>query len=177
MKANAVLQIIFAFFLGLVVLAFVGIGVNTFYPSPDYPVDVTLQDSWSEMRDRWALVTGIVLLLCATVLLAVSLYLPEHQAVLSNGILLGGVFTLVYAVGMTFSADTSLIRFVVVTAALVIAIGAGYLKFVRGRGGPRGAAKRSAQAEQPDSAALGELGDRVAAVEHKLDALGRALHE
>ena len=36
MKANAGLQIIFAFFLGLVVVAFVGIGVNTFYPQPEY---------------------------------------------------------------------------------------------------------------------------------------------
>ena len=33
MKTNTVLQIIFAFFLGLVVVAFVGIGVNTFYPN------------------------------------------------------------------------------------------------------------------------------------------------
>ena len=36
MRTNTALQIIFAFFLGLVVVAFVGIGVNTFYPEPAY---------------------------------------------------------------------------------------------------------------------------------------------
>lgn len=65
-----------------------------------------------------ALVTGVLLLLFATAVLAVSLFLPEQQAVLSNGILLGGVFTMAYAVGMAFAADTSLLRFGVVTVAL-----------------------------------------------------------
>ncbi len=169
MRANAALQIIFAFFLGLVVVAFVGIGANTFYPSPDYPVDVTLQDSWEAMQNQWALVTGIVLLFCATALLAVSLFLPEHQAVLSNGILLGGVFTMIYAVGMAFSTDTSLVRFGVVTVALAVTIAVGYLKFARER--------RSAAPTAQDPGALGELGERLAAVERKLDALGRALHD
>ncbi len=169
MRANAALQIIFAFFLGLVVVAFVGIGANTFYPSPDYPVDVTLQDSWAAMRDQWTLVTGIILLLCATALLAVSLFLPEHQAVLSNGILLGGVFTMIYAVGMAFSADTSLVRFGVVTAALAVTIAVGYLKFARGR--------RAAGPSALDPGAVGELGRRLADVERKLDALGRALRD
>ena len=49
MKANAGLQIIFAFFLGLVVVAFVGIGVNTFYPQPE-------PGAMSELGDRIAAV-------------------------------------------------------------------------------------------------------------------------
>ena len=93
MKANAGLQIIFAFFLGLVVVAFVGIGVNTFYPQPEYLMyggDDT-GAAWEAAYDHWALVTGVLLLLFASAVLAVSLFLPEQQAVLSNGILLGGV--------------------------------------------------------------------------------------
>jgi hypothetical protein len=121
------------------------------------------------MRDQWTLVTGIILLLCATALLAVSLFLPEHQAVLSNGILLGGVFTMIYAVGMAFSADTSLVRFGVVTAALAVTIAVGYLKFARGR--------RAAGPSALDPGAVGELGRRLADVERKLDALGRALRD
>ena len=172
MKANAGLQIIFAFFLGLVVVAFVGIGVNTFYPRPEYLMyggDDT-GAAWEAAYDHWALVTGVLLLLFATAVLAVSLFLPEQQAVLSNGILLGGVFTMAYAVGMAFAADTSLLRFGVVTVALAVTIAVGYLKFVRGRravGGPT----------QPEPGAMSELGDRIAAVERKLDALGRALRE
>ena len=33
---QSMLQVIFSFFLGLVVTAFVGIGVNTFYPEPQF---------------------------------------------------------------------------------------------------------------------------------------------
>ncbi len=71
MKTNNVLQIIFAFFLGLVVVAFVGIGVNTFYPEPRWV------DGQPDQYVGWQLTTGIVLLVCATIILAVSLFLPE----------------------------------------------------------------------------------------------------
>ena len=165
MRTNNALQIIFAFFLGLVVVAFVGIGVNTFYPEPVWREGVPF-----DYADEWRLYTGVILLVCATLILAVSLFLPESQAVLSNGLLLGGVFTMVYAVGMTVSAGQSVLRFVVVTIALAVTIGIGYLKFVRGR------ERRAAAAAEPGPVAGGELAERLATVERKLDALGRALH-
>lgn len=163
MRTNTALQVIFAFFLGLVVVAFVGIGVNTFYPEPSYI------DGRPEQFAGWQLTTGVILLVCATIILAVSLFLPERQGVLSNGLLLGGVFTMVYAVGMTVSANASVLRFVVVAIALAVTIAIGYLKFVRGR-----AAAAAAGATVP-AGLPGEFGDRLAAVERKLDALGRAL--
>lgn len=166
MRTNNALQVIFAFFLGLVVVAFVGIGVNTFYPEPP----------WVEGSDashsNWVLITGVILLVCATILLAISLLLPESQGVLSNGVLLGGVFTMVYAVGMTVTSDRNVLRFVVVAAALAVTIGIGYLKFVRRR-----AAVAAAAANEPvDAAHGGELAVRLATVEQKLDAIARALH-
>ncbi|MEZ5086340.1 MAG: hypothetical protein R2722_08835 [Tessaracoccus sp.] len=163
MKANAALQIIFAFFLGLVVVAFVGIGVNTFYPSPG--------GVYGAVYERWALLTGVILLVCATVVLIASLVLPESQGVLSNGILLGGVFTMVYAVGMAFTADTSLLRLAVVAIALAVTIAIGYLKFVRGHPGV------ARVASPADAGAIGEVEVRLSAVERKLDALGKALRD
>lgn len=163
MRTNTALQVIFAFFLGLVVVAFVGIGVNTFYPEPSYI------DGRPEQFAGWQLTTGVILLICATIILAVSLFLPESQGVLSNGLLLGGVFTMVYAVGMTVSANSSVLRFVVVAIALAVTIAIGYFKFVRGR-----AAAAAAGATVP-AGLPGEFGDRLAAVERKLDALGKAL--
>ncbi len=168
MRTNTALQVIFAFFLGLVVVAFVGIGVNTFYPEPAYSGDY-YPDS---LHSDWRLTTGIILLVAATLLLAISLFLPEAQGVLSNGILLGGVFTMVYAVGMTVTSDRSVVRFVVVAFALAVTIGIGYLKFVRGRRRRAAAAGATAVA---DDAAQGEFAGRLATVERKLDALARAL--
>lgn len=165
MKGTGALQIIFAFFLGLVVVAFVGIGVNTFFPAPEW-------DGAGESYNQWQLWTGIILLVIATGLLAVSLALPEPQVVISNGILLGGVGTMLYAVGMTISATNNVWRFVVVAVALAVTVAIGYLKFSRQRLVAPAAADSGSQA-----VAGGEVGERLAALERKLDALGRALRE
>ena len=45
------LQTIFSFFLGLMVLAFIGVGVNTFYPSPAEQHEQQLQEL-QRQRDR-----------------------------------------------------------------------------------------------------------------------------
>ena len=169
MKANELLQVIFAIFLGIVVVAFVGIAVNTIYPEPRY--------EWTEgmtappdYYTNWQITTSIILLVCATVILVVSLALPDTQAVLSNGVLLGGVFTMVYSVGMAASSSQSWLRLVVAAVALAATVAVGYFKFVRGR--------KAAVADAATAVPItGEVGDRIAAIEHKLDALGRALRD
>lgn len=163
MKGNGALPLIFAFFLGLVVTGFVGIGVATFYPEPD----------WSLHYDEgaaaaWRLGTGIILLVCATLLLAVSLALPATQVVISNGVLLGGVFTMIYAVGVTVSSQQSIWRFVVVAVALAVTVGIGYLKFARRPVPPVVAGEGS-------SAAVGDLAERVSRLEAHVSAVRRAL--
>ena len=158
MRTNNALQIIFAFFLGLVVVAFVGIGVNTFYPEPAY---VDGRPGYA----GWQLTTGIILLVCATIILAVSLFLPDALGVLSNGLLLGGVFTMIYAVGITVSTDSSVLRFVVVAVALAVTIAIGWLKFTR----------RRAAVPADAGTVPADVAERLSAVERKLDALGRAL--
>ena len=163
MKPNGALQTIFAFFLGLLVLAFVAVALGTFYPQPEW------MEGSARSYDSWRLTTGILLLVCATALLAASLVLPEDQVVLSNGILLGGVFTMVYAVVSAFVSDPGLLRFGVVTVALAVTIVIGYARFVRGRG--RAAKPSASPSEVPH-----DLADRLTAVERKLDALGAALH-
>jgi hypothetical protein len=162
MKPNGALQTIFAFFLGLLVLAFVAVALGTFYPQPEWVSGST------QGYDSWRLTTGILLLVCATVLLAASLVLPDEQIVLSNGILLGGVFTMIYAVVSAFVSDAGLLRFGVVTAALAVTIVIGYARFVRGR-------RRTATPSAGSSELPHDVADRLAAVERKLDALGAAL--
>lgn len=172
MKANELLQVIYAFFLGLVVLAFVGIGLNTFYPQPPYPDNAVgpVYDAYTKQVDAWQINTSIVLLVAATAVLAVSLVRGPWPPVISNGMLLGGIFTMVYAVGMSVSAQSSLLRFAVATAALAITVAAGYLSF-----------KALTRAPRPVTVAEGEtaddgvLGAKVARMEEQLAALRRAL--
>ena len=164
------LQTIFGFFLGLMVTSFVGVGVYTFYPSPEQafgdrsvtlnrqqqeiqnskaPSDLTpedrakiqdLQEELDKIQDEsraagetWGRRTSIVLIALATLAMAVSLLRAVQLPVISNGLLLGGVFTMIYGVGWIIVTDTSTVRFFVMTAALAITLGLGYARFVRQR--------------------------------------------
>lgn len=206
------LQTIFAFFLGLMVAAFVGVGVYTFYPSPDTAlveravtlrrqeqairnsnapealtaVDragiqriqdelATIEDQRRALQQAWGRRTSIIVIVLATLAMGVSLVRAAQLPVISNGLLLGGVFTMVYGVGWIIVSDTTPVRFFVMTAALAVTLVLGYLRFVGRAGAP---ARAAGPAVPPAGAAVAALDERVRALEARLaeaaSALGRA---
>jgi len=215
-RQHYALQTIFSFFLGLMVLAFIGVGVNTFYPSPaekhqqeqqqisremeslnlkvnGKSLDATQQAQMTELQNKqnalqdviqleqkgWARNTSIVLVVFATLVMGVSLIRSEQLRVISNGLLLGGLFTMVYGVGWVIFSGNSTARFVVIAFALVVAIALGYAKFVRGRTTPAAApaAPLPSQAGGLDASALGRVEARVSALERRAAAAAAALGE
>jgi hypothetical protein len=206
-RQHYALQTIFSFFLGLMVLAFVGVGVNTFYPSPadryqkqlqplfdqqsllnaggktltpaDQQQAASIQKQINEIQalqqaeqEVWARNTSIVLVLFATLVMGVSLIRAEQLRALSNGLLLGGLFTMVYGSGWTIFSGTSTARFFVVLFALAVTIALGYLKFVRLRAGaPAPLLATSA----PAPAELVGVEARLASLEARADAAAAAL--
>lgn len=217
-KRGDALQFIFSFFLGLLLVVFVGVGVWTFYPQP-YRQDTktqrevdrlyrqmaalegktgvtsanqaeldrlqkqidSLNDKMQQERDRWAVNTSIILLGFATLLMAISLFLPEHMKVFSNGVLLGGVFSVLYGTGWSFAGGDSRARFYVVFAALVLSIGIGYLRFIRERqdraeAAAAGLAHATAAAGSApiDTGGLDVLAARVAELERRAAAAAAA---
>lgn len=212
-RQHNALQTIFSFFLGLMVVAFIGVGVNTFYPSPAEtrkPELEELQRQQDALRvaadgreleptqqaemDRlmaeenelqlaidgeekgWARVTSIILVVFATLVMSVSLVRNEQLRVLGNGLLLGGLFTMVYGVGWVIFSGSSVIRFAVMAFALLVALGLGYAKFVRGRAteAPPAASGRLTPAGTGD-VALANLETRVSALEERAAAAAVAL--
>lgn len=207
------LQTIFSFFLGLMVLAFIGIGVITFYPQPDYDEPPEMRELqreqeqiWSkdrdgelsaadqkrvdeiqeemdalweeqeEVRQIWARNTSIILILFATLVMGISLIRSEQLRVISNGLLLGGLFTMVYGVGWIIASGESVARFGVIVFALAITLGLGYLKFVRGKEAAAGVDVPAAGvAGEIDAAALGPLVSRIEALEARTEAAAEAL--
>ena len=161
------LRTIFSFFLGLMLAAFVGVGVYTFHSPPEQfdsqirdlarreqairdtkpPDELTasdrdqiqeinrqrndLVDAQEQARKPWGRSTSIILMVSATVIMTVSLVRAGQLPVISNGLLLGGIFTMLYGVGWIVASDTSITRFLVMTAGLVTTLGLGYLRFVR----------------------------------------------
>lgn len=207
-RQHYALQTIFSFFLGLMVLAFIGVGVNTFYPSPasqheqeqrelsrqidaintknqNKSLDATtqaqvqkLQDQQNALQDTidaetkiWARNTSIILVIFATLVMGVSLLMSEQLRVLSNGLLLGGLFTMLYGTGWVIFSGESTARFIVIAFALVVAIALGYVKFVRTRSG------RVAHTAETIAApgGLTELEARVTALEERATAAAAAL--
>ena len=214
-RQHYALQTIFSFFLGLMVLAFIGVGVNTFYQSPADRVQSQQQQIQSEMdslnvktngrsldatqqaqMDRlvakqntlqrsiegemkdWARNTSIVLVIFATIVMGISLVRSEQLRVLSNGLLLGGLFTMLYGTGWVIFSGNSTARFVVIAFALLVAIGLGYVKFVRQRtakGAGPAVVATGGQGVEPEPGALSDLIDRVAALEARAAAAAAAL--
>jgi hypothetical protein len=202
---NNALQIIFSFFLGLMVLAFIGIGVNTFYPSPMNEYSEELQDLYREQerlsmkqggivtpaeeaelesvqneidelnekqeaeQKIWARNTSIVLILFATIVMSISLIRSEQLRVISNGLLLGGLFTMIYGVGWVIFSGESTARFIVIVFAFAVTLALGYLKFVRGR--ESGELMVSAVAAGPAGTVAGGDAQTLSALEARIQAL------
>jgi hypothetical protein len=90
-----------------------------------------LLDAAMEARKPWARSTSVILIVFATLVMAISLVRADQLPVISNGLLLGGLFTMLYGVGWIVTSDTSMTRFFVITGALAITFGLGYVRFVR----------------------------------------------
>jgi len=205
------LQTIFSFFVGLMVLAFIGVGVNTFYESPQQrysaeqeqlfrdqqaitgikqdpgqltgadkakyeeiqkKIDALQKKTQAEM-EVWSRNTSIILVVFATIVMGVSLVRADQLRVLSNGLLLGGLFTMLYGTGWVIFSGSSTARFAVVLFAFVVTIGLGYVKFVRGKKAEP--ATSAGSAESVSEAELGSLEARVAAIEARQAAAAAAL--
>jgi hypothetical protein len=140
-----------------------------------------INDAMADARGRWAVNTSIILLTFATTLMAISLFLPERMRVFSNGVLLGGLFTVIYGTGWSFAGGDSRARFFVVLVALLLAVAFGYLRFVRGReaaaepaaASPAVPSVAGATGAEPESVAA--LTARVEALEARAEAAARAL--
>jgi outer membrane murein-binding lipoprotein Lpp len=198
------LRVIFAFFLGLMVTAFIGVGVYTFYP----PGLKAFEEQSRDLRDRqqqirdargsagltegqqadlaalseelhqadqqmrqhqesWARTTSIILVVFATLVMAVSLIRADRLPVISNGLLLGGVLTMLYGTGWTLASGDSRARFWVMAVALLVTLLLGYVRFVRRH-----------SAAQPTLGSASELGDleaRVSRLEQKMTEAAEAM--
>ena len=201
------LRTIFSFFLGLMLVAFAGVGVYTFYPPPEEfdaqirelnrreemirdarPADqlteedraqirevnqerYALQDALRDAQRPWGRTTSIILMVVATLAMAVSLIRADQLPVISNGLLLGGVFTMLYGVGWIIATDVSKARFVVMAIALVITLALGYARFVRN--GKTAADKVGGAPTGADG--LADMESRLRALEERMQEAGRVL--
>ncbi|NKX54685.1 hypothetical protein [Arthrobacter mobilis] len=151
---NQVLKIVYVLFLGSMIALFVGLGIRSFYAPPEppqYPVtliekanptDEELAEqqrqqqeheraarAWEEQNSIYNRNVSTVSLAASVILLGASLLLEKRNRVLANGILLGGLFTLLYSIGRGFASQDTMMTFIAVAVGLAVALVLGYRRF------------------------------------------------
>ena len=149
------LKVIYAFFMGILVAIFIGVGIAAFYKSPtppngpDYSLigqsgptekqqaeqkafDNAMTDFTKTKMNPYNRNVSIMALAAAVILVAIGLLFEHRINVLADGALLGGIFTLLYSLGRGFAAEDSKYSFVVISIGLAIVLALGYLRFIRG---------------------------------------------
>lgn len=145
---NTALKIVYTFFVGIMLALFVGFGIDTFYAEPEYPsmleygyqkelTDAQIEELNAAQEEYGLAVQGynravsIISTVAAVLLLGLSLLLERRNRVLTNGVMLGGLFTLIYGVGRGFASGDSTTTFITVTVGLAVVIFLGYRRFGR----------------------------------------------
>ncbi len=149
------IKFIYTLFLALLIALFVGLGINTFYPGPEapkYPLELdqvkqgceqtieqqTLAKEFNQTQEKYMEElkpynrnVSIISLVASIIILIFSLTLLTKIKMIADGILLGGVFTTIYGIIQGMMSQSSYFRFLVVVVGLIIALGLGYIKFIR----------------------------------------------
>lgn len=154
----AMIKLMYTVFLGLTIVIFVGVGVATFYPSPVAPEyleesiafidgepvpieeDAEMeavreqydkdQEAYEEAMRDYGRNVAIVGMVIATALLFIGVTQAEKLSAIGEGVLLGGIFTLLYSLVMGMVSGDDIVRFLVVTIGLIVGLWLGKIKFM-----------------------------------------------
>jgi len=72
---------------------------------------------------------SLIVLCCAVIVLAISLIFDKKLGTVADGLLLGGIFTLLYGIGRGIAVDSNKFRFLVASIGLAVTIILGFIKF------------------------------------------------
>lgn len=155
---DKILKIVYTFFLGLILALFVGLGISTFYPSPkapEYPASLNTYgkeqteqqleaqrkydkeiQNYGDQSQPYNRNVSIIALASAVILVAVSLLFEKTNKVIANGVMLGGLFTLLYSLGRGLASEDTKYTFIAATVGLIIALYLGYRRFSHDNGKP-----------------------------------------
>jgi len=145
---------LYKLFLGVMVALFIGFGVSVFYPgptAPEYPTELqnigkngmtTAQEEQNATFEKeqkayqaefakYSQNVSAIVICFSIVLLILSLTVLLKIEIIGDGILLGGLLTLLYGIIRAFMSESSRFQFGVVTVGLVVALILGYWKFLR----------------------------------------------
>lgn len=151
------IKYIYTFFLAVLLVTFVGVGIAAFYKGPkmpEYPIGLSYpeeggkstesaavrteqikydrqQRDFQKQNEKYSKNVSTISVIAALLVLVLSITLLSKIEFISDGLLLGGVFTLGYAIVRGFGAGDEIFRFTVVSIGLATALFLGYYRFVK----------------------------------------------
>lgn len=154
-----ILKLIYTFFIGIFLAVFVGVGIAAFYVGPKYPEQPVILkfcsaeivkdakqyaqfQSQAEKFDKaekayfiqsqvYSRNVSIIAIISSIIIVIASLTLFRTILLIADGLLLGGVLTLIYSVIRGFGTEDNMFRFIVVSIGLIVSLILGYIKFIR----------------------------------------------
>lgn len=154
-----ILKFIYSIFIGVLFATLIGVGIVAFYPQPKYPeyparLSYPLSEKEQTPQERKEFIAeqqryeqrmkehqkrdqvynrnvSIIALVFAITALVISLTLFKTLLLIADGLLLGGLLTLIYSIIRGFATDDNMFRFIVVAIGFAIALTVGYIKFTK----------------------------------------------
>lgn len=155
---DTTLKLLYTILIGIFMAVFVGVGIAAFYPALKYPETPTsmkygytepqkdgvvseeakadMEKYDKEQKDfqiksqTYNRNVSILALVFSIIIVVASLTFFKKILLIADGLLLGGVLTLLYSVIRGFGTDDNMFRFIVVSVGLIISLFLGYVKFI-----------------------------------------------
>jgi hypothetical protein len=155
---NIVLIFIYSIFIGVLFATLVGVGIAAFYTQPkppEYPSALKipregglnqpvfeelkgeqeqydrLEKAFQNQMEVYNRNVSIVAIIASIITLVVSLTLFDKILLIADGLLLGGVLTILYSIIRGFGSGNNKFQFIIVSTSFVIALFLGYLKLAK----------------------------------------------
>ena len=153
-----ILKIIYSIFIGVLFAVLVGVGIAAFYPEPkppEYPSALKIpregglnQPVFEELKgeqeeyDRLEKAfrqnleiynrnVSIIAIVASIITLVVSLTLFKKLFLIADGLLLGGVLTILYSIIRGFGSGNNKFQFIIVSISFIVALILGYIKLAK----------------------------------------------
>ena len=153
-----ILKIIYSIFIGGLFAVLVGVGIAAFYPEPkppEYPSALKipreggqnqpvfnelkgeqeefdrLEKAFEQNLETYNRNVSIIAIVASIITLVVSLTLFGKLLLIADGLLLGGVLTLLYSIIRGFGSGNNKFQFIIVSLSFTVALILGYIKLAK----------------------------------------------
>lgn len=149
---------LYIIFIGILFSLCVAAGIAAFYPQPkhpDYPIELSTSfpekegstesaamrekqiayekksRDYQKVNEEYNRNVSLIAMGFAVVFVLLGVILAKSIIIFPDGLLLGGIGTLLYSIIRGFNANDDIFRFMIVASSLIIAIIVGFIKFIK----------------------------------------------